>query len=313
MSSNAETFVAHAEERIYVPLVARPRERGRRVIAAAGAVVLYVTLGCLFAIEAQRAPVAPPAEEIPVEIIVEPPPPPKEEAPPPPQANLDETPATDAPRAGTADKDTGDQEKEAKTPPPEAPTPQPTETTPAPALPQAIEPTPQATPEPTPQPTEEAPPLRVANGETPPPAPAPAPPPAPQVASLEPPAPPKVETTAPRPFFDSVPDIEFGGAAMRSPVTGGAAKASYLSMLYGKIMPHFHKPADARSIVGHGRGAVVFSVDARGQLIDRWIVEESGYHALDRAAFDAVGAGAPFPPPPNGGEVRVRFEYSASQ
>ena len=237
------------------------------------------------------------------------PPPPKEEAPPP-QASLDETPATDAPRAGAADRDTGDQEKEAKTPPPAAPTPQPTEAKPSPAPTQATEPTPQATPEPTPQPTQEAPPLRVANGETPPPAPTPAPPPTPQVASLSRPRPPKTEKTVARPFFDSVPDIDFGGAAMRSPVTGGAARATYLSVLYGKIMPHFHKPADARSIVGHGRGAVVFSVDARGQLIDRWIVEESGYHALDRAAFDAIGAGAPFPPPPSGAEVRVRFEYS---
>ena len=309
MSSNAETFVAHAEERIYVPLTAKPRERGRRAVAAAGAAAIYATLACLIVIEARHATLAPSAEEIPVEIVVEPPPPPKEEAPPP-QANLDETPATDAPREGTADKDTGDQEKEAKTPPPAAPIPQPTEAKPSPAPTQAAEPTPQATPEPTPQPTQETPPLRVANGETPPPAPAPASPPAPQVASLEPPAAPKAELTAPKPFFNSVPDIDFGGAAMRSPVTGGAARATYLSILYGKIMPHFHKPADARSIVGHGRGVVVFSVDARGQLIDRWITEESGYHALDRAAFDAVGAGAPFPPPPSGGEVRVRFEYS---
>ena len=56
MSSNAETFVAHAEERIYLPPIAKSRERGRRAVAAGGAAVIYAVLACLFVFEARPAP-----------------------------------------------------------------------------------------------------------------------------------------------------------------------------------------------------------------------------------------------------------------
>ena len=123
-----------------------------------------------------------------------------------------EKPATDAPREGKSDRDdehVAEKEKPAAAPPPPpAPTPS-TEPSPpaeaaAPELPKAPEPD---APEPV-------------KTETPKPA-----------------APPKPSVMAALPkTFEDVPDVEFGGAAIRSPVTGGNAKSTYLSQLYGMIV-----------------------------------------------------------------------------
>jgi len=302
MPSIVETFTAHAEERLYREPQTRPREQRRRALAVVATATIYLALVVAISFETRFVAPIPPEQEIPVEIVVEPPPPPPPPAAPqekPPESKPtpppDLTPATDAPRSGDAEKDTGDQEKEAKAAPPAtAPTPEPTPDTPPGAEAQDKAPTQQATTTPEPQPTAPpAPPLPIAESDTPPPAP--------QVANLEPPAPGKPTAPAARPapaiLFPSVPDIDFGGAAMKSPISGGHAKATYLTMVYGKIKPHFHVPAGAAAVIGRSFGVVVFSVDSHGNLVSRWIAEESGSHELDRAAFDAVGAAAPFPPP----------------
>ncbi len=277
------------------------RDVGRRAAAFVVAAALYALLTVAIAVEG-RFPLPPPAaEEVPVEIVVAEPPPEAEEQPPP-LTNLDEKPATDAPRAGSADKDTGDEDKPATAPPPPASAPSLEASKPSIAEPQA---TPEATPTTPPSP----PPLSDnAEDTSPPPTPA-----LQTAAKAEPTAPAKPARSAakPAPMFASVPDIDFGGAAMRSPVSGGHAKATYLAMVYGRVMAHFRRPPDAAAVVGRGRGAVVFSVDARGDLVNRWVDDPSGSPDLDRAAFSAVGAGSPFPPPPTGGMVQLRFVYSA--
>lgn len=318
MSLTVEKFAAHAEDRLYAAPLSRPRDARRRAVALGVVASLYLALTTAIFIEVRYAKPNPPAEEIPVEIVVEPPPPPPQEKPPdpkPPEASpqtpLDEKPAYDAPREGTADKDNGDLEKDAKAAPPApAPTPEPTPDKAPGAEAQDKAPTPLASATPEPQPTltpADAPPAPVANGDTPPPAPA-------RVANLEPPAPaePAPPAAKPAPIFASVPDIDFGGAAMKTPVSGGQARATYLSMVYGKIMPLIRKPKDAKAIIGRGHGSVAFSIDGQGRLVDRYVAEESGSRELDRSVFNAIGAASPFPPPPNGATQHLVFTYNGS-
>ncbi len=146
--------------------------------------------------------------------------------------------------------------------------------------------------------------------------PAAASPPKPQPESTAEPAPMKAEPPAGKakiaPMFAALPDVDFGGAAIKTPVTGGQARGTYLSIVYGMIMPRVHRPHDARSQVGRGHGSVVFSVDGQGRLVDRWIADESGSRELDQAVFNAIGAASPFPPPPGRGTVQLRFSYDGN-
>jgi periplasmic protein TonB len=108
-----------------------------------------------------------------------------------------------------------------------------------------------------------------------------------------------------------VPDVDFGGAAVKSPVTGGDAKASYMSMLYGLVTPRMRVPALAHAYGRRLTGVVAFAVDGRGRLIQRYVVESSGSMELDEAAMQAVSdASRAFPPPPHKSPIEVRFAYT---
>ena len=97
-----------------------------------------------------------------------------------------------------------------------------------------------------------------------------------------------------------MPDVDFGGVAITSPVTGGDAKSTYLSTLYGLIVPRLRVPAVAHAYGRRLTGAIGLSVDGRGRLISRFIVEGSGSLELDEAAMQAVAAASRlFPPPPH--------------
>ncbi len=110
---------------------------------------------------------------------------------------------------------------------------------------------------------------------------------------------------------ESVPDIELGSAAGASPVSGGKAKSTYLTILYGMIMSHMHLPAAARANSSPVEGAIVFTVDGAGDLVQRKIARASGSLDLDSAALAAVAEAAPFPTPPQGAPLRLRFTYGA--
>jgi protein TonB len=253
--------------------------------------VLFYENGLGFSVTSER-------EEIPVEIVVEPPPIPT--PPPPPAPELpqvaqpdEEKPAFDSPRAGNNDK--RDDEKAADAAKPSGAPPPPSESPPVPA------PTPEAVAPP-------APPLPTAAEAE-----------APAFADTEPrpppekpdPKPPAQAPAKPMLNFASVPDLDFGGAALYAPVSGGAAKATYLSILHGLIVPRMRVPASARTYGRRLHGAVDFAVDARGRLTERWVAESSGSDALDEAAMAAIAAAAPlFPPPPRGSSRSVRFAYT---
>ncbi|MGD1014912.1 MAG: TonB family protein [Roseiarcus sp.] len=116
---------------------------------------------------------------------------------------------------------------------------------------------------------------------------------------------------APIPTAESVPDIELGSAAATTPVSGGKAKATYLSIVYGMIMSHVRLPAAGRTNSSRAAGQIVFTLDGTGALVQRQIVRASGSLDLDSAALAAVAEAAPFPTPPQGAAVRLRFTYGA--
>ena len=268
--------------------------RGRLALAALAAVLIEGSVVALIAWE-RVAPPAPEAVEIPIEIIPEPspepspeppPPPPQAQSAPPPQEL--EKPATDAPREGKSDHDdalAAEKEKPAPAPPPPAPTPSSDPSPPAEAA------APQSPKAPEPE------------------APAPV-----QTETPKPAAPPKPAVTAALPkTFEDVPNIDFGGAAIRSPVTGGAAKSTYLSQLYGLIVPRLHVPAVAHVYGRPLQGAVAFEVDGRGHLLTRYVAEPSGSTELDQAAMEAVAnASKSFSAPPKNTPIGMKFTYSVN-
>jgi TonB family protein len=294
-------FVADSAWRLEAP----PPRRAPVRLAAAILVALAIELVVFAVIWLERGyQPAPEVKEIPVEIIVEKPTPTPTPAQPKPEAQPQEylKPATDAPREGKSDHDdehVADKEKPAKAPPPPVPTPSPEASqpaaappSPAPELPQAAE-------------AEAPPPQKAESVPTPPPTPD-------QAQPVEKPAPPKPAVVAALPkVFDSVPDVDFGGAAIRSPVTGGAAKSNYLSQLYGLVVPRLQVPAIAHAFGRRLTGAIGIEVDGRGRLLQRFVVEPSGSMELDEAAMRAVAAASRlFPAPPHGRPVSMKFTYS---
>lgn len=312
MAAPDSAFRADPAERLLQP---QKIESGRgRFVAPLGACLIYALLIGPLLLEDLLRPQTPVAiQEIPVEIVVEqpeqkPPDQPAKPEPPPMTKPLDEQPAFDAPRlANNAKQETESPDDPAKSPPapeeakPPSPKPEPSKAQ-------------EASKDDTPQ-KEQAAPLENAaepspQGETPPQQKEPAE----KHAEAEAPKDASAATDAARfPTFESVPDIDFGALAKPAPIAGGKAKATYLSIIYGMIMARIHFPQNATRPAGSRlEGTIVFSVDAMGGLIQRNIVRSSGSHALDMAAYEAVGRAAPFPRPPNGSPIGLRFTYGAN-
>jgi protein TonB len=138
--------------------------------------------------------------------------------------------------------------------------------------------------------------------ETPPPPPDPAP----ALLSEPPPAErPALRFTGLTPL----PDYQFTAPpAKRSDLPGGNAKPGYLSTLYGLIirkMPNL--PPESRPT----RGRVTFGVLSNGSIFQEGIAIPSGSPVLDAAALAAVRKASPFPAPPKGGPIYIRFEYGS--
>lgn len=104
-----------------------------------------------------------------------------------------------------------------------------------------------------------------------------------------------------------LPDIQFKAApARRDDLPSGGAEPGYLSTLYGLIIRKMPPtPSPTRS----GTGRVTFGVGANGRIFLDTIAIPSGDPALDAAALAAVRRAAPFPPPPSGGPIYIRFDY----
>jgi protein TonB len=107
--------------------------------------------------------------------------------------------------------------------------------------------------------------------------------------------------------LDLSPDVQFGSAAKKTPVSGGNARASYVATLYAIIMSHMHKPPGVGGLAPVV--SVDFLVDAQGRVVQRRLGQSSGVATLDMAVMSAVAAGSPFPPPPIGVPYGFTFTY----
>jgi len=117
-----------------------------------------------------------------------------------------------------------------------------------------------------------------------------------------------------KPFstFDPPSDVAFSGAAERSesPISG-AARKTYLTVLYGMIMSHLRLTEGTRVEAAGREGEIAFVVDSHGAIVARSVARPSGSRDLDAAALEAVTEAAPFPTPPTGLPVSLRFTYGA--
>lgn len=294
-----------------------------RGAALLGAFLIHASILSFLAYENELAPaIAPAAQEIAVEVVVEPPsekpdaaaakPEPAPTAPP-----LDLAPAFDAPRAANEEKierEAPDEATKAPAAPPTAkalaPNPAREQAAAAPqegeidAAPNAAEPALEKAAEAAETAVEAdrvAPAERQARADAQPD----------KLPTLIGEPFPTWSAGAPIATAESVPDIELGSAAATTPVSGGKAKATYLSILYGMIMSHVRLPAAGRTNSSRLGGQIVFTLDGTGALVQRQIVRGSGSLDLDSAALAAVAEAAPFPTPPQGAPLRLRFSYGA--
>jgi protein TonB len=109
-------------------------------------------------------------------------------------------------------------------------------------------------------------------------------------------------------FLPALPNIEFKTPAKKTNDPKGSADPGYLTTLYAKIMQNMHAPRPP-AVAPNYRGRVVFGVLSDGRIIQVALAAPSGFRELDEAALAAVRKGAPYPRPPNGGPVYIRFDY----
>ncbi len=319
-------FRANPAERLIRPRTSSSLVGASRWLALFAAFLIHASVLSFLLFERELEPaIAPAAQEIPVEIVVETPQPqkPADPAPTPEPAPtappVDLQPAYDAPRAANDEKIERQAPDEA-TKAPGAPT---TATAPSlnPAPAEAAGPTRESESAATENSSE--PVLdKAADAEKKPPD-ADHEAPAQEQARAEPNSQPEKPPTflgAPFPTWstgaqfansDYLPDIELGSAAGPTPISGGKAKTTYLSVLYGMIMSHVHLPPAARGNSSRREGAIAFVVDGLGNITHRSIARTSGLPDLDAAALAAVGEASPFPPPPQGATMRLRFTYGS--
>ncbi|HUO53580.1 MAG TPA: TonB C-terminal domain-containing protein [Rhodoblastus sp.] len=247
-------------------------------------------------------------QEIPVEVIAEPPTPkepdpaPSDKEQPAKQATLDEKEATEAPRAS---EQKVDKDVRSDGPPAAKANPQP-----APAEPQEA-PDRKAPSKAAEDSARQAKDDRM-EGEPLKGAERPRPDKPEQTKSKETaPEPAKPQMEAMAPTLDPAPEDPFAAALRYSPVGGGDAKATYLSIVYGLVAPHL----DLKKIAA-GRafkpGEIVFAIDFGGALVGAKVIKTSGLRDVDAAAIAALRAAAPFPLPPTGTGITLSFRFAGS-
>ncbi|WP_294537799.1 TonB family protein [uncultured Rhodoblastus sp.] len=261
------------------------------------------------------ADLAPDEQAIPVEMIAEPPPPKQPDQPPPKSEQeakkipFDETPATDAPRAANEEKvkkDATDDASHAPKPTPDSestakkPISEPAQSAEKPVEAKAAEASAPKLKEDRP----DAEPVNAAEIKRPEtPDQTKAQQAAPQPEKREAPAPPPMPTIA------ALPDYSFAPASQNSPIAGGKAASTYLTIVYGMLASHMHMPPIPAGRK-HSRGEISFDVDFAGALIRARVTKSTGVPELDAAAVAAIRAAAPFPLPPTGNGISLRLNFS---
>jgi protein TonB len=272
---------------------------------------------------------APPlVEEIPVEVITEPPPappppppePPKPEPeqqqkppPPPPPPKIEEDPAFDAPKAASktdSKLDTDAPEEKQKAPREDKPT---DKVAPKDDKPQGLKDAKDDSGDAKPaeaaveKKTDDKPDAEIIERaqETPKPPDTPNAPEAQKAKKGE-----AMSIADQIAAMTPLPDFKLRAPPKKSPVGGGQAKTTYLTILYGLIMPHMRIPPSARAVGGTEKGIIAFYIDETGNLTHQAVYRSSGLPELDAAALAAVRRAAPFPPPPAGLPHSMLFSYA---
>ncbi|MGO9672895.1 MAG: TonB family protein [Methylocella sp.] len=316
------TLKAETDDHLIAPTETAPDSARRRfILILAACLIAHALLVAFLIYENRNAERLAQPEEIPVELVqqipepqVEPPPPPPKEKQPQPKQKVadDEKPAFDAPREAnkeTIEREASEQHTQAQRQ--AAPTEQNAQT-PAPPKP------PEATANADVQAPQEDAPVKPAD-ENPNAEPLDKAEAAPEKQPTEKKAPvlSKAPTTKAKQTtiadqlasLAPTPDYHLGSAARPSPVGGGTAKTTYLSILFGLIMRQFHFPPGLQESHQQIEGIVAFYVDERGNLTHQAIYRASGRPDLDQAAMIAVRRAAPFPPPPPGDPHAIWFHF----
>ncbi|MGA2491358.1 MAG: cell envelope integrity protein TolA [Roseiarcus sp.] len=313
----ATTLSVEPAERLDRPQASSSLIGVNRWVALGAALLLHVAILVPIWLQFDWAPrPAPPSEEIPVEIVVEQPKPPPQpqpqpsSEPAPPKPPIDLEPAHDAPRAATEDKTPHDAAEPHKNAEAKAAPDQPQVGDKA-ASSDAAKPVERSSDRQAEAKDDNGPqkasddPLALAEP--------------PSMAAVAPDTQVKVATMIGQPLptwskgkqfstFDPVPDVQFGDAAA-SPVGGGQAQTTYLTIVYGLIMKHLRMTDQVRAEAEQVVGAISFAVDGHGDILQRSVTKPSGLNALDAAALEAVREAAPYPTPPMGMPVGMKFTY----
>ena len=107
---------------------------------------------------------------------------------------------------------------------------------------------------------------------------------------------------------DMLPQYKFAHAATESQIVGGNADTRYFTIVYGMIRSHLRAPSGPSAAPSRG-GAIVFTVNAGGNLVQRKVISSSGSLSLDMAVMEAIAEAAPYPAPPDWRTRRMRLTY----
>jgi TonB family protein len=309
-------FATDPADRLFSLQPLRLAAAQRRFIAAF-VFCLLVHAGAFYALLHEFGFVDPPAQgqEIPVEVVIEPPPQKEPAAPAPEQKkpeisnSLDLKPAIDAPRAANDEKIERTAPDDVSQAPRVEPSAGESAAAPADKAPStAQEPVAQAKAEPAPPaPSTDKPDAEpVERAQTKPAIPSESTKSAAAKAQSDKEANSMAELLA---GIKPLPDYKIGNVARTTPVAGGKAESTYLTILFGMIMPHMVVPPHLRDL--RAEGVITFDLDGGGNLTYQTVARSSGYEDFDEAALAAVRQGGPFPMTPNGLPVTLRFTYTS--
>ena len=107
---------------------------------------------------------------------------------------------------------------------------------------------------------------------------------------------------------DMLPQYKFAHAATELQIVGGNADTRYFTIVYGMIRSHLRAPSGPSAAPSRG-GAIVFTVNAGGNLVQRKVISSSGSLSLDMAVMEAIAEAAPYPAPPDWRTRRMRLTY----
>ncbi len=105
--------------------------------------------------------------------------------------------------------------------------------------------------------------------------------------------------------LEPTPEFKLGGSAKSAPISGGTASPSYLSVVLGYIKRQYRPVGGQRT----AKGVISFYVDPDGHLVHQALRQSSGSAALDQAAMAALRRAGPFPPTPTATALGIFWEY----